>query len=268
MTFFAAVGFNPAGQNITVTNQGTGQASWSASAGATWDTLSPSAGTAPGTLNVSPNVVGTGLATGTFSDTIQLSSAQTPNVVSVPVTLNVGNLLFHDNFASGAGNWTVSPLGSPGNWSVSNGSYINSGGGTSNSSAGSQSWTNYNYSVDFHLTSLSDFPGGIRGRVNLTNGAGYGAWIYPNEKLIKLFSIPQWNIDGGGVVMLAQSNTINIDATNWHNVRLDFKGSTITVYFDNVAVISANDPTYASGAIALDVSNQPIQFTNALVIGF
>jgi hypothetical protein len=268
MIFFGAVGFNPAGQNISVTNQGTGQASWFASAGASWDTLSPSTGTAPGTLTVSSNVVGAGLATGTFSDSIQLSSTQTPNVVSLPVTLNVGNLLFNDNFTAGAGNWTVSPIGSPANWSVSNGSYSNNGGGTSNSSAGSQSWTNYNYSVDFHLTSLSDFPGGIRGRVNLTNGAGYGAWIYPNEKLIKLFSIPQWNIDGGGTVMLAQSNTINVDATNWHNIRLDFKGSTITVYCDNVAVITVNDPTYTSGAIALDVSNRPIQFTNALVIGF
>jgi hypothetical protein len=268
LVFFGAVGFNPVGQSVTIANQGTGQASWSASSGAPWDSLSPLTGTAPGMTVVTPNVTATGLSAGRYSDTVSLSSAQTPNIVSVPVTLNVGTLLFNDDFSSGATNWTVSPLGSPSNWSVVAGSYNNSGGGISNSSAGSQSWTNYNYSADFHLSSLNDFPGGIRGRVNLTNGAGYGAWIYPNEKLIKLFRIPQWNIDAGGSVVLAQSNTISIDAMNWHNLRVDFNGSTITVYFDNAAVVSANDATYSAGAIALDVSNQPIQFRNVIVIGY
>jgi hypothetical protein len=54
--------------------------------------------------------------------------------------------------------------------------------------------------------------------------------------------------------------------TNTHNVRLCFKGSAISVYYDNVLVITATDATYSQGAIALDVSNQPITFDNVSVI--
>jgi hypothetical protein len=54
--------------------------------------------------------------------------------------------------------------------------------------------------------------------------------------------------------------------TNAHNIRLCFKGSTITVYYDNTLVITTADATYPQGAIALDVSNQPITFDNVTVI--
>jgi len=67
--------------------------------------------------------------------------------------------------------------------------------------------------------------------------------------------------------LLAQSGAIAID-TNIHNIRLSFHGSTIQVYYDNQLAITATDGTYTQGAIALDVSNQPIAFSNVNVIGF
>src|SRR6185437_11249501 len=109
--------------------------------------------------------------------------------------------------------------------------------------AGSSAWTNYTVATDFQLASVNDYPGGLRGRVNTTTGASYGVWIYPAERVLKLFRIGQWNID-----------------TNAHNLRLVFKGTTIQVYFDNALAISATDASYSQGAVAFDVSNQPISF--------
>jgi hypothetical protein len=60
---------------------------------------------------------------------------------------------------------------------------------------------------------------------------------------------------------------VKIDTTV-HNLRLVFRGSQIQVYYDNALAIQTTDSTYAQGAIALDVSNQPIEFSNVAVIGF
>ena len=53
---------------------------------------------------------------------------------------------------------------------------------------------------------------------------------------------------------------------NTHNLRMVFQGTTIQVYYDNTLVITATDASYSQGAIALDVSNQPISFRNVNVI--
>jgi hypothetical protein len=100
--------------------------------------------------------------------------------------------------------------------------------------------------------------------MNPTTGASYGAWIYPAEGIIRLFRIGQWNIDAGNA-QLGSANGLVID-TKVHNIRLSFKGSTIQVYYDNVSIITASDATYTQGAVALDVSNQPIAFSNVAVI--
>ena len=83
--------------------------------------------------------------------------------------------------------------------------------------------------------------------------------------MIKLWLVTAWDIDSSGLTLLGQSSTINFD-TNTHALRLGFNGSQITVYYDNAAVITATDSTMATGAIALDVSNQPITFSNVQVL--
>ncbi len=209
------------------------------------------------------------LSVGQYNGNVTVSSNDVENSpATVPVSLQVGTWLFSDDFSSGsAGQWTVSPMGSASNWSVVNGAYTYNGAGASQSWAGSASWSNYTVAVDFKLSTLSDYPGGIRARLNPSTGAGYGVWIYPAEGILKLFAIPQWNIDGGGTILLATSSAVKMD-TNWHNLRIVMQGPSIKVYYDNALVMQVTDTRYTQGAVALDVSNQPISFDNVAVIGF
>jgi hypothetical protein len=264
LTFFGAVGSNPSPQNVQVTNSGTGTLNWTASATTSWLGLGPSAGTAPSTISVAPST--NGLSVGGYQDTITIASPGAGNSpASVGVSMQVGNLLFSDNFTTGAGNWTIGPLGQSGGWSVANGIYSYNGSGLTSSYAGNGSWTDYTVAVDFKLNSLSNWPGGLRGRTNLSTGAGYGVWIYPAQKVLILYRIGDWNINNS-LATLGQSAVVNMDSSSFHRVRLSFIGSTIQVYYDEVPVITATDSTYMQGAIALDVSNQPISFTNVNVI--
>jgi hypothetical protein len=263
MNFFGAPTLNPVPQTFQVTNAGTGTLGWSSTVSSTWLGQSATSGAAPATVTVSPNV--STLANGTYHSTISIAS---PDVTNSPATISVatqvGTLLFTDNFSPGAGNWTVGPLGFASGWSVVNNAYTYNGGGHTQSWAGSSSWTDYTVATNFQLSSTADYPGGLRGRVNPTTGASYGAWIYPAEGIIRLFGIGQWNIDGGNTLLgTATGLAMN---TNVHTLRLSFQGTTIQVYYDEVLVITATDATYAQGAVALDVSNQPIAFDNVTVI--
>jgi len=264
LTFFGAAGLNPNPQSIQISNTGTGTLNWTASDTSSWLGLSATSGATPATVTVTPDT--TTIGAGTFNDTITVASSGVSNSpLTMAVSMQVGSLLFSDNFNSGsAGNWTISPLGFAAGWSVVNGAYTYNGGGHTQSYAGSSAWTDYTVAADFQLSSPSDYPGGLRGRVNTTTGSSYGAWIYPNEKVLKLFRIGQWNIDSD-LSVLGQSAPINID-TNSHNLRLVFQGTNIQVYYDNALVITATDSNYSQGAVALDVSNQPIAFDNVTVI--
>ncbi len=265
LTFFGSIGVNPPPQNITVTNLGSGNLAWTASATSAWLGLGSSSGSAPANVSVQPNT--SGLATGPYTDTVTITSPDVTNSpAKIPVSMQVGNLLFSDNFSAGAGNWTISPLGFASGWSIANQTYTYNGGGHTQSWAGSESWTDYTVATNFQLSSTNDYPGGLRGRLNTSTGASYGVWIYPAEQVLKLFRIGQWNIDANSTV-LAQSAPLSIN-TNLHNLRLSFQGSNINVYYDNQLVVTATDSTYTQGAIALDVSNQPLAFSNVSVIGF
>jgi len=263
LTYFGAIGLNPRPQNILFNNSGTGTMNWSATVSSPWLSLSPTSGLAPFTVSATPST--SGLAVGTYNNTITVSSPDAGNSpATVGVSMQVGTLLFSDSFSAGAGNWTVGPLGFSSGWSVVNGFYNYNGGGHTQSWAGNGSWSNYTVAADFKLASTNNYPGGIRGRVNPSTGASYGVWIYPGDRVVKLFRIGQWNIDSG-LSFLGQSGLLTMD-TNVHTLRLSFQGSTIKVYYDEVLVITATEPSYAQGAVALDVSNQPIGFTNVTVI--
>lgn len=265
LNFFGAATLAPAGQNINVTNGANGAMSWSASADSGWLSTNPSSGNAPTTAAVTANSVG--MAVGQYNGNVILTSPQAGNSpLNVPVSLYVGTLLFNDNFSDGSSSaWTISPLGNANGWSVANGFYVYDGQGPTQSYTGQQSWTDYSFSADFQLSSTNNYPGGIRTRLNLTTGSGYGVWFYPGSGFIRLYSIGQWNIDSG-FTTLAQVNQ-SFD-TNVHNIRIDVKGSSITVFYDNAQIIHVTDATYATGGVALDVSSQPIKYTNVRVTSF
>jgi hypothetical protein len=264
LNFFGSTTGNPVAQNVNITNSKSGTLNWTASTDSTWLNASPASGTAPSTISVAP--ISVGLATGQYNGNVILSGLATNSPLSVPVSMHVGNVLFSDNFTTSPDpNFLISPMGLGKNWSVANGTYDYNGGGATQAYI-NQIWTNYSFSANFQLSNLKNYPGGIRARLNPSTGAGYALWFYPATGQIKLYTTPQWNINGGGLVTLATASA-KFD-TNVHNIRIDLNGTSITVYYDSVQLIQVTSSTFASGGIALDVSNQPIQCSNILVISF
>ncbi|MGA3188278.1 MAG: IPT/TIG domain-containing protein [Bryobacteraceae bacterium] len=85
---YTSGGSAPAAQSIAITNTGSGTLSWSATASATWLTVSPASGTAPATLTVSVSTAG--LSAGTYNGTVQIAASGASNTpFSIPVTLTV-----------------------------------------------------------------------------------------------------------------------------------------------------------------------------------
>ncbi|MGE5323156.1 MAG: N,N-dimethylformamidase beta subunit family domain-containing protein, partial [Actinomycetota bacterium] len=253
----------PAAQPINVYNEGTGTLGWTASASASWIVLSAASGSTPATLSVSVNPIG--LAAGTYTGTVTVTpSGGATGPQTINVSLTVTGLLLSSNFNDGTmAGWAISPLGLASNWSVINGALQYNGGGHTQVYAGDSSWTDYSVEADIKLSTTSDFPGGIRGRVNPATGAAYTLWLYPSEGLIKLFSNVTWNIDSG-FTQLAQAS-VGLTAGSFHHVKMTFQGSQIQVFFDGALAITATDATNPGGMIALDVSNQVITFDNVLV---
>lgn len=259
-------------------------------AGQTVNRISPTAGTASGGGHL--DILGSGLSTsvavtigGATASPVSAASngsrltvtvpAGSPGAVNVIVGsttlsgaytyLNPSTILFADDFNSASlANWTASPLGLFGNWSAASDVADYNGGGHTQIYAGSGSWTNYTVETKFQLFSGNDYPGGLRGRVNLSTGTAYAAWLYPSEGVIKLFRTGGWDIDSSGLALLQQANA-NITANVFHRLDLTFNGSQITVAFDGNTLITATDTALTSGAIALDTSNQHIQFDDVLV---
>src|SRR5262249_37679812 len=92
------------------------------------------------------------------------------------------SILFQDSFNNGSlSNWTASPLGLFANWTSSADLADYNGGGHTQIYAGSSSWTDYTVETKFNVSTTNNYPGGLRGRVNTSSGAGYEAWILPNS---------------------------------------------------------------------------------------
>ena len=256
---------NPPPQTVTVGNSGGGQLTWTATPTVSWISVTPATGSAPGTFSISANTAGLGI--GTFYGGVTITSTQANNSpVTIPVVLDVIGVLLGDNFASGTlDGWAYSPLGLASNWSVSDGAVQYNGNGHTQTYAGDDAWTDYTVSSSIKLTSLANYPGGIRGRVNPVTGSSYAVWLYPNSSTINLYLTNTWNIDAGNTLL--GTAALAYDDTAYHTVSLAMQGSQLTVLYDGKQLISTTDPTNASGMIALDVSDQPISFTNVNVTG-
>src|SRR2546425_8597381 len=197
-----------------------------------------------------------GVIAGALTDRPQLGSQ----------TAVAGSVLLKDDFNDGAADgWTISPLGGAAGWSVVDRVYTYDGGGHTQSYRGTASWTDYTLEAKIRLATLSNYPGGIRGRVDPGTGAGYAVWVFPGTGEIRLVRATAWHIDSPGLTVLGVASGIRFETGTFHTLRVTFTGRAIGVYFDGILVISATDLTYGSGVIALDVSNQPIEFDDVVV---
>jgi hypothetical protein len=250
-------------QTLQIGNAG-GGANWTGSYTSTWFNPSTTSATTPSTVQAS--ALSSGMTAGSYSDVFTLTPSGGGTALQVPVSLRVGALLFSDNFLSHS-QWTASPMGLASGWSVANNTYTYNGGGATQQYAGSSAWTNYTLQADIVLQNASNYPGGLRFRVNTSTGAAYALWLYPGStsSQIKLLKATVWNINTNSTTLASATKTL---AAGTHHVRIDAQGSTITVFVDYTQVISLTDTTYAAGAIALDVSNQPVGFANVSVVSF
>jgi len=184
----------------------------------------------------------------------------------VAVTAGALSELLRDDFSSStASGWTISPLGQPAGWSVVAAAYTYGGNGHTQSYRGDPSWSDYTLEVKFRLSTLNDYPGGIRGRVDPATGAGYAVWVYPATGEMRLLRASGWNIDSPGLAVLGVATGIAFDTATFHALRMTFWGSVVDVYYDGLLVIRVSDPAYRTGVIALDVSSQPIAFDDVVV---
>lgn len=170
LSFSAASGSNPAAQNISVSNLGSGTLSWTASANQSWLSVSPASGVNNGTVAVSVNSAG--LAAGNYTGAVTISDGATAKVTNV--SLSVISLNAAAPVAQPV--LSVSPLtlsfggtagaSSPGAQSIS---ISNTGGGT-------LSWT---VSDDQNWLSASPASGSGNGSVSVAvNTSGLAAGTY------------------------------------------------------------------------------------------
>ena len=186
-------------------------------------------------------------------------------LLTMPPALRADTLFSDDFGPKPLASWTPSPLGLLSHWSSAAGTAAYDGGGHTQLWAGSGAWTDYTLEGKFVLANGSNYPGGLRGRVNLATGTGYAAWLYPADGVVKLFRAAAWNIDAPGVTLLAQASVGTIAPSTIHTLSLTFSGSQISVAFNGTTVIQATDTALVAGAVALDVSNQPIAWDDILV---
>ncbi len=206
-------------------------------------------------------------ATGTTATVAVNNPFGSASLANAYTYIDPATILLQDSFnGDSAATWTASPLGLASGWTRFGGAYDYSGIGHTQQYSGASNWGNYTFEVKVRPFALQNFPGGIRGRINLTTGTGYAVWLYPGTSAIRLFRVGGWNIDSPGLVTLA-SGSLSFDTTQFHTLRLTFQGSSIQVFWDGVLALSATDTTNLTGAVALDVSNQHIQFEDALVTG-
>jgi len=87
----------------------------------------------------------------------------------------------------------------------------------------------------------------------------------PGTGEIWLARATAWDIASPGFTQLGIATRIPFDTGAFHALRVIFTGSVIEVFYDGRLVILVTDMAYRSGVIALDVSNQPIDFDDVTV---
>ncbi len=190
------------------------------------------------------------------------------------VALNFGAYSFFDNFESGklAEHWKKSPAGQDASWTIEKGVLVFSGvGGHSQMMTGEVDWKDYTVECDIRLATLQEWPGGIRTYVDPKTGGHYAVWVYPVQKMIRLYSGTDWDINVG-IVTLGEFRPFDPKVNEFFHIKVVHKGKRIEVWYgenkDSIKkIIEADDDKFKSGLFACDGWDKPIHFDNILITG-
>ena len=118
---------------------------------------------------------------------------------------------------------------------------------------GDRNWTDYEVSADIHFD--NDGWAGVMGRINNV-GTGYGC--SPSGYYLKLSADGTWALyyaNGSSEAGTSLANGTAALSGQWHKVKLQLSGSTITGFIDNNQVCSVTNTSAASGMAGLCTGN-------------
>src|ERR1041385_5236350 len=173
--------------------------------------------------------------------------------------------LFFDDFTRATNAGSLSPwIIQTGVWNVSGA--LLAGGANAANNYGFTYVTNFwdDYSVEAKIRfPAGAFGGGIGGRLNVTNGAHYAAWVYPENSpggsnILRLVKFQDWNNfgDNGIAFQPIQQGNLESVGTNWHTLKLSLLGTNLQIYLDGNLAISAPDTEanhFTNGVVSLDM---------------
>jgi len=156
-----------------------------------------------------------------------------------------------------------------GDWKVEKGEIKFSAGGNCGASlyyeAGAD-WTDYEFEVDMKLANLSDYPGGIRVRLNPKTGESYFTWVYPAQKLIISYVAIAWDCNANkGIAAKDVWQPPKVSEVG--KLKMVVKGDVIESWWNGKKMISIKDGSWKKGTIALMTYNQDVYFDNVRVSG-
>jgi hypothetical protein len=220
--------------------------------------------------------------TGMDGFTYQVTDGQgTSSVGTVDIMVTPPGGLFYDNFARPAGSGSIFPwIQQSGAWSVTNNLLIGTSDFNNYGYAwyGNAGWTNYSVQAQIQFSDPNAWGGGIGGRLDPANGAHYAVWIYPEGSFwapmhglpaglatLQLIKFQNWNT----YTLLGSAVPLPDVGTNWHTIKLAFRGANILACFDGSEITNLVDDgtsdgqaAYASGGISLDLwTDGPTAYT-------
>lgn len=202
------------------------------------------------------NVTDANFSTGFVGIDYWSTTTYGPSYNDYVVTDNLGNPIFEDDFGDDPvipdllPPWTVYT----GSWSIPDLALRSTGAGLGNYANiyynPPTTWTDYSVQARLQFPAGA-FGGGLAGRLNPATGTRYTAWVYPGESRLNLLEWSDWD----SWASLSQASILAV-GTGWHDVKMDFSGSRIRVYWDGALLIEAVDSTYSSGGIGFDAYAQ------------
>jgi hypothetical protein len=183
--------------------------------------------------------------------------------------------LFYDNFTRGSDPGPLTP------WTAQSGTWTVTGGVFQSGPNAAPAYANATITNNFTNCTVQArvkfpagaFGGGIAGRMNPATGARYSAWVYPENSpggsnVLRLLKFQSYSGFGYLGVGNAPIQTVNLASvgTGFHNLRMDVQTNRITVFFDNVQMLTTNDVEaayYTNGSAGLELwtDSTPYVFT-------